>query len=541
MNIIVLICRQHPAAFALMLLLTLLSGGLGIGILAYINHYLLGGHGREAWALGLFLLLVLLYLASATWAQIVLARIGHGFVYTMQADLVKRILDTPQARLQLIGKPRLLASLGNDIRTLSIAFARLPELVQGLLFVIACSLYLLWLSTQLFALIAGLLAAMMALSHWAVQRHYHYFAAKRRGEDILYRHYQTTLDGHKELALNRYRAERLFRHDFLPAAAQKRDDHVRADAYHVFALNWGNSVMLAIVGLVFYLALYHQWASAAEAAVISMTVLFMRAPLLSVIGSLPTLMQSRVALEVLDGFALPPTNSDFHAGEMLPPNWQTIRLQDVGYHYPEQGGRTFRLHPVNLTLHRGECVFLVGGNGSGKSTLSMLLCGLYPPSSGQIWLDNIPITEPRLDRYRQLFASVFTEFYLFDRLLDGHGDDAEAEQIDTWLARLQLSDKVRIQAGQILNPQLSQGQRKRLGLMLAALENRSLLILDEWAADQDPHFRRLFYEQLLPLLRAEGATIFAISHDDQYFHHADRILEMRDGHLQPYRGHAATT
>ena len=306
-----------------------------------------------------------------------------------------------------------------------------------------------------------------------------------------------------------------------------------------FAVNWGNSVMLALVGLVFYFALFHGWADAATAAVISMTVLFMRTPLITVIGGYPTLVQSQVALETLAAFDLAPYRSEFHDGAPFAGDWCEIRLENVCYRYPRQGSDSFALAPVNLTLKRGETVFLIGHNGSGKSTLSMLLAGLYLPESGTIWVDGVAVTAANRISYRQLFASVFTEFYLFERLLDGYGADAATADIAAWLQALHLDEKVQIEAGRLLNTQLSQGQRKRLGLLLAALERRSLLILDEWAADQDPQFRRLFYEQLLPLLQQSGATVFAISHDDKYFHHAQRMLEMKRGRLYEHSAASA--
>lgn len=540
MNLLFLMFRHHRRALLAMFALTFLSGALGLGVLAYINHFLLGSSlPAGAAAVGGFLLLVVLHLASTTWAQARLARLGHRFVCTLQAELVKRILDTTPVQLQLIGKPRLLASLGNDIRSLSLAFARLPELLQGLLFVSVCVLYLLWLSPKLFVLVAVMMLLMAAGSHWAVQRHYRYFAAQRRGEDALYGHYQTVIDGHKELALNRYRAERLFRQDFLPAAVQRRDDHIRADTYHVLAVNWGNSVMLALVGLVFYGALFHAWADAASAALTSMTVLFMRTPLMTVIGGFPTLVQSRVALETLAAFDLAPYRTAFHDTAPWADDWREIRLENVCYRHPGREGGGFALAPVNLTLKRGETVFLIGHNGSGKSTLAMLLAGLYLPDSGLIRVDGNAVTEDKRIAYRQLFASVFTEFYLFDRLLDGRGEDAAEADIAAWLAALHLDAKVNMAGGRILDTRLSQGQRKRLGLLLAALERRSLLILDEWAADQDPQFRRLFYEQLLPLLQQRGVTVFAISHDDKYFHHATRILEMKQGRLYEHNAASA--
>ena len=299
--------------------------------------------------------------------------------------------------------------------------------------------------------------------------------------------------------------------------------------------------MLATVGIIYYLASYHHWASNTDAAALTMTLLFMRAPLASAVSAFPLLAQSKVALQALADLGLADYATPFHSPFRLPENWRTIRLENITYAYPQQGGQTFALQPVNLPLHRGETLFLIGGNGSGKSTLSMLLAGLYTPASGKIFVDDIEITAENCPAYRQLFASVFADFHIFEQLVDGIGEDAAQAQIARWLARLQLDEKVKIEQNRILNSKLSQGQKKRLGLLAAALENRSIIILDEWAADQDPQFRRIFYEQLLPLLKQSGSTIFAISHDDKYFHHAERVISMKQGVLSELDSETART
>lgn len=536
MYIIRLIYQQYRVSFLLMIALTIISSLLGIGVLAYINNYLLQVQTEYSLTTLLnFGLLVLFYLLFSMLAQIKLSKIGHGFIFNMQSQLVKRIMDSSEIQIQLAGKPKILASLAGDIRTMSIAFMRLPDLLQGLLFVLACSAYLIWLSPRLFAVTALLMVLMIVVSHFIVLLHYRYFRQMRAAENELYRHYETTLNGHKELSLNRYRAERFFYEEFTPKAQHKRDFHIYADTYHIFAVNWGSSIMLAAVGIIFYLATYHNWASFTDATSVSMIILFMRGPLTSAIGALPAIMQSQVAIQAIDALKLTQHQAAFIDNkQVLPNDWQQIRLENVTYSHVSEAQQKFALQPINLTLNRGETVFLIGANGSGKSTLSMVLAGLYIPTSGKIFVDDIEITDCNRNAYRQLFASVFTDFHLFEQLIDGMGVDVADELIDSWLTHLQLADKVSIEQSRILHSKLSQGQRKRLGLLTATLENRSMLILDEWAADQDPQFRRVFYENLLPLLQQHGYTIFAISHDDKYFHHAKRIISMQQGCLNEY-------
>ncbi len=192
--------------------------------------------------------------------------------------------------------------------------------------------------------------------------------------------------------------------------------------------------------------------------------------------------------------------------------------------------------PINLTIHRGELLFLIGGNGSGKSTLAMLLTGLYEPASGEILIDGKPLSAGDMAAYRQHFSAVFTDVWLFDKLLGPGGEEADPALVETWLHRLKMVNKLTLENGKILNLKLSKGQKKRVALLLALAEGRDIILLDEWAADQDPHFRREFYQVLLPLMKEMGKTVFAISHDDHYFIHADRLLEMRQGELYELTG-----
>jgi len=248
---------------------------------------------------------------------------------------------------------------------------------------------------------------------------------------------------------------------------------------------------------------------------------------------LPALLSARVSLDKLDTLALAEYQPGFQDMSRDPTGeWQELQLHAVRYRYPAQHGEQgFDVGPVTLTIRRGETLFLVGGNGSGKSTLARLLSGLYLPHQGEIQIDGQPLRPEDWSSYRRLFGSVFTDFFLFDQLIAQQGQNADPADVNYWLGRLRMEDKVKVAGSRLQDTRLSQGQRKRLALLLALLEKRDILLLDEWAADQDPVFRRLFYQELLPEMKAQGKTIFAITHDDRYFHHADRLLKMDSGRL----------
>lgn len=209
-----------------------------------------------------------------------------------------------------------------------------------------------------------------------------------------------------------------------------------------------------------------------------------------------------------------------------------IELRGATYSYrDEEGVSQFAVAPVDLRVESGRILFIVGGNGSGKSTLVKMILGLYEPTAGSVLLNGDAIEgAERREWYRQHFSVVFADFYLFPDIA-GIGVDNARERAQKYLALLQLDKKVRIEGDTFSTTSLSSGQRKRLALVGAYLEDRPIYVFDEWAADQDPNFKNVFYTQLLPELKARGKAVVVVSHDDRYFEVADEIIKMEDGRI----------
>ena len=535
MELLQVVFRHYRWPFLGAIGLSLLSAGLGVGVIAFINQRLIEvGSPMSALPQFLGLLAVLLVVTLAT--ELALTLLGHHFVYDLRSRLVKRILDTDIERLEQLGNATLLASLSSDVRNITIGFVRLPELVQGVVLTLASVAYLAWLSPEMVVITIVWIAFTMGVGWVLVSKVYRHFNLVRATEDRLYKDYQSAIEGRKELALNRDRAKRFFDDSYTANARDYRYHIIRADTYHLSAGNWSNIMMLGAIGVVFFMANGLGWATPAVAATFALTLLFLRTPLIQAVGAWPTLISAQVAFDKLASLKLADYQPGFEVDDAFA-SWQRLELVDVTYHYPSgEQGEGFHVGPVNLTLARGEQVFLIGGNGSGKSTFARLLTGLYRPQSGQIKVDGQVLTSAQWHAFRARFASVFTDFHQFDLAMKAGGEKADPILIDTWLKRLQMQQKLQWEGDRVINTQLSQGQRKRLALLLAIAEERDILLLDEWAADQDPQFRRLFYRELLPHLRDMGKTVFAISHDDSYFVHADRLLEMSQGQLRELTG-----
>ncbi|ODC03853.1 multidrug ABC transporter permease/ATP-binding protein [Terasakiispira papahanaumokuakeensis] len=543
MRLIRLIFSDHPQALVGALLLSILSALLSVGVMAFISERMLAPDVSLEGVLWQFVGLLLVLLVMASGAQLALTALGHRFVYGLRRRLVKRVLDTDIERLEQIGGANILASLSSDIRNITLAFVHLPELMYGGVLSIAAMAYLAWLSLPLFGMTLLWMVFTLAVGWILVMRLNHHLQCLRESEDRLYQDYQAAIEGRKELALNRDRARHYYDETFDPSAATYRHHVTRADRYHSIASNWANIMVLGTIGLAFYLARGLGWADTAVAATYALTILFMRTPLVSAVAALPAMISARVSLNKLDRLALAPYQPHFVQSSGDPSQasglgeWQTLTLSQVHYHYTgAQGEAGFDVGPIDFTLQRGDIIFMIGGNGSGKSTFARLLTGLYQPQSGEILIDGRPVHTLGVDLYRALFSAVFTDFYLFDQLLEAQGQSANPERVSYWLTRLQMAHKAEIEAHRLSHTRYSQGQRKRLALLLSLLEQRDILLLDEWAADQDPAFRRVFYRELIPLLKTQGHTLLAITHDDHYFDQADRIVKMDAGQLTELTG-----
>ncbi|MEQ9916057.1 multidrug ABC transporter permease/ATP-binding protein [Pectobacterium aroidearum] len=534
MELLRIVYQQYRWPFLAVILLSLLSAALGIGLIAFINLQLIETVNQSLSVLPQFLGLLLLLMGVTLVSQLALTTLGHHFVYRLRGQFIKRILDTNIARIEQIGSAQLLASLSSDIRNITIAFVRLPELIQGIVLTIGSAVYLAWLSPKMLVVTSVWIAITLWGGFMLVSRVYSHLTKVREAEDRLQKDYETVINGRKELTLNRERAQKLYEEIYQANAQDYRQNVIRADTFHLSAVNWSNIMMLGVIGAVFFMANNLGWADTNVAATYSLTLLFLRTPMLQAVGALPTLLSAQVAFNKLKRFDLADYQEPFSAA-IAPADWHTLELRDVVFRYDASG---FEVGPINLVIKRGELVFLIGGNGSGKSTLAMLLTGLYTPVSGSLLLDNRPVTAETREDYQKLFSAIFTDFHLFGQMMGPQGTVPDTALIDNWLDRLNMRHKLTLENHQVMNLQLSQGQRKRVALLLAVAEQRDILLLDEWAADQDPQFRRVFYLELLPQLRALGKTIVAISHDDHYFEHADRLLEMHQGTLSELTGTA---
>jgi putative ATP-binding cassette transporter len=525
--------RWSRATVALACLAGMISGLASPAVIAVVNAALNGSAGsRPALARELAALCIVIPL-SGFLSQVPLARLTARVAYELRMTLSRQILAAPYRLLEEIGIHRLLAALNDDIPAVTNAVSTLPVLFMQLAVLAGCLIYLGWLSGPLLLLLLGYMAIGLATYQVPLRRAVTYYRQMRDEWDSMFRAIRALTEGAKELKLNRDRRDAFRDQQLEPSVEGLRRYGNLAGIFTVVAAQWGQILFFVFIGLSLFLLPDFVRVSHQALSGYVLTVLFMISPLAVILNNVPLLGRAWIAAEAVRrlGLSLTERRPEMAAAARPDPGWSRLELRGVTHVYGGEGEGSFRLGPVDLTLYPGEVVFLIGGNGSGKTTLAKLLIGLYEPEEGEICLDGRLVTEETRDEYRQRFSVVFYDFFLFDRLfgvdpgyLRAHGG--------AYLARLQLDRKVRLEGDRLSTLDLSQGQRKRLALLAAYLEDRPIHVFDEWASDQDPKFKQIFYHQLLPELKARGKTVIVITHDDHYFDVADRIVKLEQGQVE---------
>ncbi|HKR22607.1 MAG TPA: cyclic peptide export ABC transporter, partial [Pyrinomonadaceae bacterium] len=453
-------------------------------------------------------------------------------VFDLRMKLSAQILRVPLRQLEELGPHKLTVALTDDVMSISNAIILVPILFINVAVVAGCLIYLGWLSWAAFLAVLGFIIVGTATYQLPIIAASRSFRNAREEEDSLFRHFHALVEGIKELKIHNRRQEEFLNHELQSTATSFRRHSVKGMGIYSVAASWGQLLVFIVIALLIFVL---PGTSSLTLTGFALTILYMMTPLQVVMNTLPALGRASVALNKVEtlGLSLQAQGTDVApATDDQKLRFDSLQLSNVRHSYYLEGeAHNFTLGPVDLTFNSGEVVFIVGGNGSGKTTLAKLLIGLYSPESGEIRLNGELITDEKREFYRQYFSVVFADFYLFETLLGLDSPELDTKARD-YLKRLQLEHRVKIEGTKFSTTKLSHGQRKRLALLTAYLEDRPVYLFDEWAADQDPLFKEIFYLQLLPELKARGKTVFVISHDDHYYFVGDRIIKLDYGKIE---------
>lgn len=457
-------------------------------------------------------------------------------VYAKREELINKIVNASFRKIESWDRGRLYSILNNDTNNISrIAEIIVNSIANGIT-LICCFGYLALLNFYGF-LVSVVIILLCASLYFLVSSKARVFFEKNRSiQDTYFRFIGDLLDGYKELNLHEGKCNE-FRDDMLESCKIYRDTNIISSKKFIKVYVAGESMFnLVIAAVIFIFPFVFNGIRSSTLIDYVFVFLYMGGPVRAMLGLIPDLIQMNISwnrIEEILKDIIAEKSKSVKTDVYRPEDENiTIELANVRFKYSGAEGEEFAVGPVNCELNSGEIIFITGGNGSGKSTLAKLITGLYPPDEGEI-LVNGRITDPvSLSRN---FSAVFSDYHLFKKL---YGVDYRKKHsdVDKYLKHLKIDDKLEVKDGIFSTLNLSTGQKKRLALMVSYVEDRPVCLFDEWAADQDPEFRKYFYFQLLPELRERGKCVIAITHDDRYFHVADKVIKMETGKVvEQYR------
>lgn len=512
-------------------LASVVTGVCSVLLVAQINATLTALPAERSSLAWTFAGVAVLAMLSQMVSSVLFERLSQRAHAEMRRFISSRVIGADYRRLEEIGAAKVQSALSEHSTRVAEFFVSAPTILVNAVIVVGCLFYMAWLSWQVFAaamVVIGLGSLGYHLAHLRAITH---LDTASKEQDHLFGHFRSLVEGAKELRLNRDK-RRIFSEEVLGRSIETVR-HQRTVGMSIFVISgsWGNFLIYAFIGLVLFVLVGDVPDRVRVMTGFALVFLYMVTPLESLLLNLPRANLARASADRIDEITKDMPSAEAHGAPLPELEMGSIVLKGVRHrYYHEVSDDMFSLGPIDLAFEPGQITFLVGGNGSGKTSLAKLLAGLYVPEEGHILFNGVPVVHETRDRYRQAFSAIFSDFHLFDRLLDASSPEADARG-NRLIERLHLQHKVQVRDGAFTTQALSQGQRKRLALVVACLEDRPFLLFDEWAADQDPVFKEVFYGEVLPELKAMGKTVLVISHDDRYFDLADRLVRMENGQV----------
>lgn len=534
--LIELLTEEAKGGKAKILVTTALAGLANAGVLALVN---MAARSTGEQSPRMFVLLFLVCALYALSYRYCLARMSSVFeeaLYHIRTRVADKVRRTELEGLEAIGTTEIYGRLTQETSVISHSAWAIAGGLEAAVMLTFMSLYMLYLSPAAFALTLLVFGSMVLIYQAGKKQANELMERAGRRQLELFERLTDLLTGFKELRLRARRSEDLYQ-DFTTGAAGLAADTLQTNLLNQTNYVFANLSLFALLAATVFLLPRLVPEYTGQLPNLVSAILFMFSAVGGMVSALPQYRRADLAATQIyaleqkltraaarsyeDGPGHDPWNGRFHE----------LCAVDLEYHYPEaQGRESFAVGPIGLTVRAGEIVFLVGGNGSGKTTLLKVLTGLYAPAAGSLLVNGVPLQPSNVQAYREMIAAIFGDFHLFKKLY-GLSEDA-LKDLPALLSQMRIADKVSCVGRSLSTLQLSTGQRKRLAMAIALVEDRPIYVFDEWAADQDPEFRKYYYEELLPELRRRGKAIIAISHDDRYFQWADRIVTMEYGRIR---------
>jgi putative ATP-binding cassette transporter len=528
-------------SYKTILLMTLISGLSNALLLAVINYSTTKiVHGDFNYRfIFIFAIIFSIFVITKNRALKLTAVLSETIVFGVRERIVKYLMNTELLQFEELGRAEIYTRLTKDTNEISGSASPIANGIQATVLVFFAIIYLGFLNFTAFIITIVLIA--LAISNYFISSHkiQSEIGDAVSLETIYFEKINEVTGGFKEIKIHQQKKLDLFFGRIQEISKKLREKKIFTSSKMSFYFVFAQAFFYVLLGTMVFIVPVIDQGVLTDVSKITATILFIIMPLGDAVGTFEVM--NRASVSVYNITNLEKRLKEKTYGVLEDPvleglfdNFTHLKFNNLQFAYKDASGKEqFGIGPINFEVNRGEIIFIVGGNGSGKSTLIKLLTGLYLPDIGNIYVDDMAVSKENIQEYRELFAVIFADFFLFSEL---YGiKDIDTGKVLKLLKQMNLAEKTGYKDGAFSNQSLSTGQRKRLAMISLILEDKKVLVFDEWAADQDPEFRKYFYNELIFEFKKQGKTIIAITHDDYYFDKADKIYKMDYGVFKEYK------
>ena len=523
------------------ILFGLFSGAGGAGIVAVINKIIVGNNHDQPSLLLSFVAYLFLLLIGTYGSNIYMAKISQEILYKVRMNLMKGMIELPYPKVEKTGADKMLAALTGDVETLGGALVAIPGVIISGSVILGCLIYLSFLSFYALLLMVMTLMFIVVGYYLITRKGIKRFIIAREIFDWLVSHYKTLTIGAKELKLDNKISHTFFEQDIKKTAKNLQKTYFSALMSYATAITWSQVVLFSMLASLIYFEMTDVISREIFVA-FSLTLLYLMGPINHILSTVDFLTQGAVSLRKiksldldidstttsLNNLSKKPKAKEFENSPI------ELSLESIEYQYNNVGvDKGFKVGPINIALKQSGIYYFIGGNGSGKTTLLKILCGLYEPTQGTLNTNGVIVNSDNASWYQNKIAAIFSDFHIWYRQIEGY--DPKSTLVTEVQKEFSLQD-YDLWNENFWRPHLplSQGQKRRVAMLIALLQDKPIYIFDEWAADQDPYFKHYFYKRLLPDLKRKNKLVIVVTHDDKYFSDADKVFKIEDGKINEH-------
>lgn len=541
MNFITLLNSRSKFFLALIILLGFISSFWNLGLLYLINNRLIQkpilffpGHDSIVF----FVILLASFFVMRYFRRYII-KLTNDVVYEHSIAIIEKVRFAAFEDVEKMGKEKLYNAVkyARDVGAFPLLFV---HLFNSIIVISCCLIYMFFIYPQGAVVCLCLILGLFTLFFLANKKIENDYFKLRLLEENYFRNLEDLMSGHKEIKMSIPRSKNIYE-KFL-----YRNRREAKELSRTTSIKYGNNDLIASyswfigIGAILYIFPSAMGMKKDQITSFVVTLLYIIGPVSSLTSSISVFTQLKIAFNCLIDFDKDLNWVNNQRVEKNDTDWKgtafnSVKFENVTYEYTlgKSREKVFEFGPVDIDINRNEIIFITGSNGSGKSTFINLLSGLYEPKTGALYMNGVKVDGENSSHYRNQFAAIFSVAYLFnDNYNDFNLKDDEGK-INKYVEKMKLTDKIRIinEKG-IIDSKLSKGQQKRVAMIYALMEEKEVFIFDEWAAEQDPVFRIFFYTEFLPELKRDGKTIIAVTHDDEYYSYADRVVKFDYGKIK---------